>query len=311
MSKKYIFYLLLFFLNFSFGCAKNVDSYYQRGLSFGSDGNFAKAKKNFEEALKIEPTYLAARKALVITEDAINQNLEKRAAMHLFCGLYNAYHWRDERAVIEFEKAVEEDPIYSEGYYYLGLMYHENGFYLKACRYYSAANDYTSEHAEAYLNKGVAGQQGSRPAALYQASYDFRETIKINPGLAEAYYNLGIVNVKESLKNEDTILNFTKAIELNPNMEEAYLYRGKVYEFKKWYDNSILDFSKIIEINPINAFAYYNRGRCYEKKGLYKESERDEIKAKVLNPDIEIEDEECWDRSRVYKMIKIARKPRK
>jgi len=308
MSKKHILCLSLFFLILCSGCAKNIDIYYQKGLTFGSDGNFIKALKYFKKALDIEPTYLAAEKALIITEDALSQNIEKQAAIHLFRGLYNAYHWKDEQAIIEFLKALEEDPIYSEGYYYLGLIYHENGFYLKACRYYSSANDYTSEHAEAYLNSGVAGQQHSHKAALYQASYDFTEAIRINPRFAEAYFNLGIVNVKE-YSHDEAILNFTKAIELNPKMEEAYLYRGKVYELKEWYDKAISDFSKIIKINPINAFAYYNRGRCYEKKGLYEESEENEIKAKALTPHIELEDKDCWDRSKVYKMIRIERNP--
>ena len=90
--------------------------------------------------------------------------------------------------------------------------------------------------------------------------------VLINYLIGIALHNLG--------KNEDPIIDYSKAIEINPQYANAYVNRGK-YFYSSTQGNvlndlgrtedSILDYSKAIDINPHFSVAFYNRGQYYYK----------------------------------------------
>ncbi|WP_310481974.1 tetratricopeptide repeat protein [Chamaesiphon sp. VAR_48_metabat_403] len=53
------------------------------------------------------------------------------------------------------------------------------------------------------------------------AQLSFDRAIKLNPNLAEAYYNRGAVRYELGDKH-GTISDLDRAIEINPNLAEAY-----------------------------------------------------------------------------------------
>lgn len=56
---------------------------------------------------------------------------------------------------------------------------------------------------------------------------------------------------------DNAIFAYNKAIELNPQLAEAYNNRGIIYNSKGQYDLAIIDYNKVIELNPQNAKTYY------------------------------------------------------
>ena len=87
-----------------------------------------------------------------------------------------------------------------------------------------SAADPTSD-ASAFLQKGINSIQSED---YQQAIKDFDKAIELNPNLAEAYNNRGLVYGK--LGNlQQAIKDFDKAIELNPKYAEAYCWRGIAY----------------------------------------------------------------------------------
>ena len=90
-----------------------------------------------------------------------------------------------------------------------------------------------------------------------QAITEFTKAIKLEPKLAEVYYNRGVAYDEKGQDNQ-AISEYTKAIELNPKFAWAYYNRGNAYEEKGHYDQAIADYTKAIELNPRDAYAYNN-----------------------------------------------------
>ena len=111
---------------------------------------------------------------------------------------------------------------------------------------------------------------------------DFGAAIKINPLLADAYNNKGLLLAKDKGDLEGGILNLTKAIEIDPNYVDAYLSRGMAYMRMGQSDKSIADYSNAIKISPKNPDAYYNRAAAYARTKSYDKAWDDCYMAKIL-----------------------------
>jgi tetratricopeptide (TPR) repeat protein len=95
---------------------------------------------------------------------------------------------------------------------------------------------------------------------------DYSEVIKIDPGVANAYYNRG--NVYSDLGNKQTaIADFSRAIELNPKHTDAYNNRGNARHSLRDYQAAIADYNQAIAIDPKYPKAYFNRGNTRSDLG--------------------------------------------
>ena len=78
---------------------------------------------------------------------------------------------------------------------------------------------------------------------------------------------------------DKAISDYTKAIGIEPNLALAYLNRGLVYHAKGSYDQAISDQSKAIECNPKFDFFYAVRAHTYYDKKDYDNAWEDVHKA--------------------------------
>ena len=161
-----------------------------------------------------------------------------------------------------------------------GLQYLEKGQYDQAITEFTKAIKLEPKLAEVYYNRGVAyGEKGQDN----QAISDYTKAIELNPKFAWAYYNRG--NAYEEKGHYDqAISDYTKAIELNPRDADVYNNRGLVYVEKGQHDQAIADYTRAIELNPRDADVYNNRGYAYHHKGHYDQAIADYNKAIELNP---------------------------
>ncbi|MGK7941305.1 MAG: tetratricopeptide repeat protein [Crocosphaera sp.] len=86
---------------------------------------------------------------------------------------------------------------------------------------------------------------------------------KLNPKLAEAYNNRGIVYYEQG-KYEKALAEYNQAIQLNPQYFEAYCNRGVIYYEQGKYEKALADCNQAIQLNPKDASVYYNRGLTYK-----------------------------------------------
>ena len=127
-----------------------------------------------------------------------------------------------------------------------GISYYQKGEYDQAILDFDKALQINPMNAEAYNNRGsVYGEKGRYD----QAISDFCKALEISPMYAEAYYNRGVTYNRRG-QSDQAILDFEKALEINPRLAEAYYSRGLVYDGKGQYDQAISDYNKAIEINP-------------------------------------------------------------
>jgi tetratricopeptide (TPR) repeat protein len=134
-----------------------------------------------------------------------------------------------DRAVADYENAIELDPNQFAVYYAAGLLHGRKGEY----------------------DREIA---------------DETKAIELNPQFALAYANRGIAYGKTGNPDRE-IADETKAIELNPQLVEAYLNRGAAYGHKGSYDQALADESKAIDLKPDDGYGYYGRGVINAVKG--------------------------------------------
>jgi tetratricopeptide (TPR) repeat protein len=95
-----------------------------------------------------------------------------------------------------------------------------------------------------------------------QAMFYYKKSISLDTGYAEAYYNMGNMNLKSG-KLYQSMDDFSKAVELNPGMVDAYINRGNAKVQLKNFEGAIADYTLAIKNNPTKTEAFINRGSSY------------------------------------------------
>lgn len=130
------------------------------------------------------------------------------------------YHWamdyyrhRDlERAILNFNRAIELNPDYADAYRNRASAYAETGDYQQAIR-------------------------------------DYNKAIALEPDIEDAYYGRGLAYYYSG-NLEQAILDYNRAIELDPNYIYAYLGRGLAYRQSGNTEQAVLDFEQYLERAP-------------------------------------------------------------
>ncbi|MFC1634369.1 tetratricopeptide repeat protein [Planctomycetota bacterium] len=187
-----------------------------------------------------------------------------------------------DRAILDYTKAIEIDPRFAEPYYNRGKTYENKGEYDRAILDYTKAIEINPKYTDAYNNRGsFYADRGEYDRAIL----DFTIAIGIDPKDFYAYNNRGITYADEG-KFDRAILDYTKAIEIDPGFDVAYNNRGNVYADKGEYERAILDFTKAIEIDPEGAIPFRGRGAAYAELGKSEEAKKDLRKALELDPEL-------------------------
>jgi tetratricopeptide (TPR) repeat protein len=97
----------------------------------------------------------------------------------------------------------------------------------------------------------------------------YQESIKLDPGIAKTYNNLGALYLTIFIKNHDmqmreqAINAFNQALELDPRLVSALNGRGSAYKFSNRVRDALKDWNKVIAIKPGFTDAYFNIGITY------------------------------------------------
>ena len=119
-----------------------------------------------------------------------------------------------------------------------GRSYFDKRQWDKAIAEYNEAIELDPKYADAYFNRGNANYNKGQ---YDQAIDDYTKAIEINPGLADAYANRGLAYAQGKGQFDQAISDFNKAIGINPGYAMAYNYRAVTYYYqgeddKAWED---------------------------------------------------------------------------
>jgi tetratricopeptide (TPR) repeat protein len=169
-----------------------------------------------------------------------------RAVAHIERGLVYRAKRDIDKAIDDFDRAIELDPGSELGYRVRGAAYFAQN------KSDSAIGDYT---------KAIELKPGSA------STYDLR---------AQAYYRKGDA--------DRAIADLDEAILLAPSNGRAHGMRGRIYREKGELDKAIADFDAAIRMSPYDAGPYIDRGLAFEFKGDREKAVADYRKGLVLSP---------------------------
>ena len=178
-----------------------------------------------------------------------------------------------DKAIADFDKAIELDPRYAttyhpqeaSAYHDRGLAWYAQQAYAKAIADYDEAIALDPQKASAYHDRGLAwyAQQ-----AYAKAIADYDEAIRLDPRYTTAYGNRGDAWYAQQAYAE-AIADFDKAIALDPKDACAYLNRGAAWYAQKAYAKALADYDEAIRLDPKDARAYLNRGDAWYAQQAY------------------------------------------
>lgn len=163
-----------------------------------------------------------------------------------------------------------------------GLAYYEQQRYDKAIRDFNGALDLAPDYSTAYYNRANAYDA---KADYYKALADYDRAIELDPKAAKAYNNRGLTygRIEQYTRAID---DFSEAVSLDPNYAMAFNNRGMIYGRLGEHEQAITDFTKAVTIAPDYAKGYYNRAIAYYSTGAYKKALDDIFKSRALGYEV-------------------------
>lgn len=169
-------FLLVIIISISSACATTdnahrADAHYKLGIAYLNDNKVQQAFVEFYKAYDLNP-----------------HNKEILNAIGI---VYLLHLEETDKAIEYFERAVKEDPLYSEAFNNLGYGFEKKGDFEKAISFYRKAlsNPLYPTAEKAYINMGNSYYRlGNFDAALQS----YKEAIKRAPDLSLAYWRLAL-----------------------------------------------------------------------------------------------------------------------
>lgn len=221
--------------------------------------------------------------------DAVKKAPQRERAWYWLGSAYNNDKEYD-KALEAFDKAIENNPVFSMAYNARGNvkkqlkdrngaladynkaitlkpgygLAHYNRGVLKAemRKYEEAVADYDQAIKYGYINSSIYYNRGNSKLKMKKAEdaiKDYQISLSKRPGYTLAMYNMGLAyaELDEHLKAVQVI---SQAITLDPKNHLFYNGRGVSEIALKQYDRAIKDFDTSIKLNSTFGQAYYNRG---------------------------------------------------
>ncbi len=138
--------------------------------------------------------------------------------------------------------------------YNRGWRYGRMGEYDRAVADFDRAVELKPDFAEALHDRGLAYE---RMGEYDRAVADYGEAIRVKPDYAQAFFDRGFV-YHHTGQDDRAIADYDEAIRLKSDYADAFRERGHVYYRKGEHDRAIVDYEQAIRLDPDDADAYNN-----------------------------------------------------
>ncbi len=170
--------------------------------------------------------------------------------------------WKDEFSL--WNDCVSKSPNKARPYNNRGNSYFDSKkMNDKALADFNKAIELIPQYTRAYYNRGNLFKSEKR---FEKAMKDYNKAIALNSKFFRAYNNRGTIFIKEKNFNR-ALEDYNKAIKIHPNYCEALSNRGEVYILTQKYSKAVQDLNKAIKLQPDYGIAYVNRGSAQLKLG--------------------------------------------
>lgn len=185
-----------------------------------------------------------------------------------------------ERAMLDFERALQIDPEYGLAYYGRGWVKHFKGDYQGELQDAIRGLKLDPANVSRYYLRIATAFTGLKEFDKAVKAYD--EAVRLTSGLVEGIiYNRGLC-YRAMGEYELALADFNRSLELDPGWDWALMARGHVYLKLAAYERAIADFSEVIQDKPNDFTAHKYRGIAYLKMGNKPRAKDDFKKAMQL-----------------------------
>ncbi len=219
--------------------------------------------------------------------------LRKTARDYLLEGTEQSMRGEYERAIATLTKAIELDPQHAEAYMNRGIAHLESGQVEKALQDFSESLRLESNPL-CYYNRA---QAWLAKRALEQAVADLDEVVRLAPQDVEAY-NMRAIVLSEQGAYERALADIDRAIEMGH--PSGHQNKAVILEMAGREAEAMACWDQVLKGNPRDALALCRRGLLLERVGRSEEARRDLQQAwKVrsrLGPELQVQMQQALDR---------------
>ena len=132
------------------------------------------------------------------------------------------------------------------GQYNLGIVFLQKGQVDKALEDFQSAVEINPNYLEAHSNLGLALLQEGQ---MDEAVAHFKKASEIAPNSLTTHYNLGVALLKNG-ELDEAVAQYRKALEINPNSLETHYNLGLIFFKKRQLDEAITQFLEVLRLKP-------------------------------------------------------------
>lgn len=274
-------------------------AHYGLGLVYLKTRNLKEGATALERAIELKPDYKEAHyylgnayeelkeypKAAAVYETFVSLNPESPWTGYLRLGLIRMGLNEFDKAIVAFQKAVEEKPEDIKINYNLAQAYQKAGQYEKAEEAYGTLAQLNPQDANTYYGTilRMYDEAGLQDKAIQAA----KKLIEINPNSEINIYNLGIMYMKLD-RFDEAIQTFRDVLAIRPDYAYAYYNIGFCYSKQKKQAESTQAFEKFVELDPENADGWFNIGVGYMVLKKFSKALKPLEKAVELRPNYNV-----------------------
>jgi tetratricopeptide (TPR) repeat protein len=223
-----------------------ANKFIERGNKFVAENSLARAKAEYQKALKIFPRHVDALYNLAVACEKLGQNDE---------------------AITHYKRYVELAAHDADAWTQLGLRYEAAGKKAEAQQAYKQALTVNPGYGLAHHNLGVLLQEQGK---LDDAQRHLETFVKIEAALqrknGDAYYSLGALHLARGQVKEAKRL-LQQALDVDPSIVYYNNAMGDVYLAEKQPNMALLYYRKALDKDEKYAPAYSGLGEAYHQLG--------------------------------------------
>jgi tetratricopeptide (TPR) repeat protein len=162
-----------------------------------------------------------------------------------------------------------------------GVALYQHGFLDQAAESFQQVIASKPDNANAYYNLGTLNLRRNRPD---EAKGNLLKTVELRPTFAEAWNNLGMLAAQDGNADE-AIKDFQKSISIRPGYFTAHLNLGNVYRRQQAFDKAEDSLSRALSIRPDDPEIHYSLGMLFAQQNIVDRAAEYLEQAIALRPD--------------------------
>ena len=183
------------------------------------------------------------------------------------------------RKALPFPGLLARDAFQRNDFTY-GVAMYQHGYLNQAAESFQQVIAAKPDNADAYYNLGTLNL---RTGNFSEASRYLEETVRLRPNFPEAWNNLGMLAAQQGNANE-AIRDFQQSISLRPNYATAHLNLGNVFRRQRNFDGAQESLGRALALQPDDPETNYSIGMLYAQQNQLESASQYLQRAVELRP---------------------------